>query len=463
MSSATGQLATNKRVFKKVLIANRGAIASKVIRVLKRLGIKSVAVYSDADKDSPYVQAADEAVCIGPAPARDSYLNIPKLLDVIRDFNVDAVHPGYGFLSENPDFAEQLQMIGVDFIGPSPRWLREMGHKTNARQFFAQRGLAVGGGSSVLDDSSESWISEARKVGYPVLIKPAAGGGGIGMIKADDDESLVNAVIKSKSLAAKAFGSGEVYLEKFVEKPRHIEFQILADRYGNAMHLHERDCSVQRRHQKVIEEAPAPLIAREALNGVADSVAKILSTAGYDSVGTVEMLWAPDGSFSFLEMNTRLQVEHAVTEAVYDVDILEAQIRLAQGELLDDVVPNYLRGGQVHAIEARIYAEDPAKHFFPSTGVLEVFELPSSGGGLEVETGYVQGQKVTPFYDPMLAKIIVKDKDRLSAISSLRQALQNINVVGVKTNKNAILQILDNSSYKSGYLHTKIIDEIFSS
>ncbi|MEO7653546.1 MAG: biotin carboxylase N-terminal domain-containing protein, partial [Bryobacteraceae bacterium] len=425
-------------MFHKVLVANRGAVAARVIRALRMLGVRSVAVYSEADAGAPYLDEADESYLLGPAPAAESYLNVEALLRVMRESGADALHPGYGFLSENAAFASRIVAIGARFIGPSPYWIDAMGHKTKAREFAASLGLPVKSGSGVLGDA-DSILAEAARIGYPVLVKPAAGGGGIGMLPARDAGELAAAVERSRSIATRGFGSGEVYLEKLLEKPRHIEFQMLGDQHGSLRHLFERDCSVQRRHQKVIEEAGAPSVDRERVDNMAASIAGKLARAGYDNIGTVEMLMGQDGLFQFLEMNTRLQVEHGVTEEVTGIDLVTSQIRLAAGARLDAVLPStiLMRG---HSIEARVYAEDP-KRFFPSPGKLAVFR-PPRGEGLRVETGYAEGREVTPHYDPLLAKVIAWAVDRDAAIACLCEALENFAVQGVKTNIPALLGVL---------------------
>lgn len=443
-------------MFKKVLVANRGAVASQVIRVLKSLGIQSVAIYSDADKDAPYLKEADTALRIGPPPAKESYLCVTSIIDAIHSSGADAVHPGYGFLSENAEFAQRIIDEGVAFIGPSPKWLLQMGHKTHARTFISSLGLPIGIGSDILTSDRESWFAAAQKIGYPLLVKPAGGGGGIGMVRADSDSELVSAVSKSQSLAARGFSNPEVYLERFIERPRHIELQILADKYNCATHLFERDCSVQRRHQKVLEEAPAPGISRERVEAVASQFVTALASAGYDNIGTVEMLLEPNGEFAFLEMNTRLQVEHGVTEEAYGVDIVEAQIRLAAGDRLANVLPTIPIVRQ-HAVEARVYAED-SKRFLPSPGPLTVFS-PPSGPNIRVETGYREGMEVTPFYDPLLAKVIASGPTRQEAVDRLSEALREFSVSGIRTNIQALLRVLHNDRYRSGALHTGILQE----
>ena len=319
-------------MFSKVVVANRGAVAARVLRALHEMGIKSVAVYSEADYGAPYLEMASEAYAIGAAPARDSYLNQDVLLDVLKRAGADGVHPGYGFLSENAGFAQRVEDAGVRFIGPSPQWIDAMGHKTRARELAAQHGMPMSKGSDVLPAEPAAILAAARAIGYPVLVKPAAGGGGIGMLPASNESELLAVVERSRSMASRGFGNAEVYLERLLERPRHVEFQVLGDRHGGAVHLFERDCSVQRRNQKVIEEAPGPELDRSQVDAVADRIAAIMREIGYDNIGTVEMLMGADGEFSFLEMNTRLQVEHGVTEEVTGVDLVVAQIRSAAGE-----------------------------------------------------------------------------------------------------------------------------------
>jgi len=444
-------------LFHKVLIANRGAVAARIVRALRSLGVRSAVAYSDADAHAPYLEQADEAHAVGPAPAAQSYLNAEALLRVLRASGADALHPGYGFLSENADFAARVERAGVTFIGPSPQWIDLMGHKTRARDFAARHGLPVNLGSGVLNGDAGEILAAAATIGYPVLIKPAAGGGGIGMVPARDANEIGAAVERSRSVAARGFGSTEVYLEKLLEKPRHIEFQILGDRRGKVRHLFERDCSVQRRHQKVIEEAGAPAVNRERVDGLAARVADMLTTAGYDNIGTVEMLMGQDGSFQFLEMNTRLQVEHGVTEQVTGIDLAAAQIRVAAGESLDAVLPPVI-GMQGHAIEARVYAEDP-KRFFPSPGKLTTFRPPAARG-IRVETGYAEGCEVTPHYDPLLAKVIASAGDRRAAIDRLTEALREFEVHAVKTNIPALLQVLTCEQFRAGDVHTGLLQEI---
>ncbi|MEY4598510.1 MAG: hypothetical protein RLZZ445_1307 [Pseudomonadota bacterium] len=444
-------------MFNKVLVVNRGAVAARVLRALNAMNIPSVAVYSEADHHAPYLEMASQTFAIGPAPARESYLNQDTIIEVLKKSGADGLHPGYGFLSENAGFAQKVIDAGAQFIGPSPKWIDAMGHKTRARDLAAQYGMPMSQGSEVLPDDNDVIIAAARKIGFPVLVKPAGGGGGIGMLPAKDEAELLTAVERSRSMASRGFGTTEVYLEKLIERPRHVEFQILGDRHGDAMHLFERDCSTQRRNQKVIEEAPGPLIPRDKAVAVADQIAGIMRTMGYDNIGTVEMLLGADGSFNFLEMNTRLQVEHGVTEEVTGVDLVRAQIRSAAGEKLGNILPGKaeIKG---HAIQARVYAEDP-KNFFPSPGKLTVFR-PPEGEGIRVDTGYAEGRDVTPHYDPMIAKVIVRAATREAAIDKLVEALGGFDIQGLKHNIPAVINILRSEQFRSGRVHTGIIGEV---
>jgi len=444
-------------MFKKVLVVNRGAVAARVLRALNAMNIPSVAVYSEADNHAPYLEMASQTFAIGPAPARESYLNQDTIIEVLKKSGADGLHPGYGFLSENAGFAQKVIDAGSRFIGPSPKWIDAMGHKTRARDIAAQYGMPMSQGSGVLPDDIDAILAAARKIGFPVLVKPAGGGGGIGMLPANDEAELLTAVERSRSMASRGFGTSEVYLEKLIERPRHVEFQILGDQHGGAMHLFERDCSTQRRNQKVIEEAPGPEIPRDKAVAVADQIAGIMKSMGYDNIGTVEMLLGADGSFNFLEMNTRLQVEHGVTEEVTGVDLVRAQIRSAAGEKLADILPGKpeIKG---HAIQARVYAEDP-KNFFPSPGKLTVFR-PPEGEGIRVDTGYAEGRDVTPHYDPMIAKVIVRAATREAAIDKLVEALEGFDIQGLKHNIPAVVNILRSGQFREGRVHTGIIGEV---
>jgi acetyl-CoA carboxylase biotin carboxylase subunit len=440
--------------FNKVLVANRGAVASRVIRALRQLGIASVAVYSEADRNLPYVAEADQSARIGPAAPRESYLCVDKILDAARETGADAIHPGYGFLAENADFAQRVIDAGLCFIGPSPKWIREMGHKTNARKLAQAWGLPTGRGTDVIGVDDPDLHERAAELGFPIMVKPAAGGGGIGMQRVESLAQLDDALRTARSAAERGFGVGDVYLEKLLVQPRHVEIQLIGDTHGNVVHLFDRDCSVQRRNQKVIEEAPAPGIAAGQRLQVIAQAAAALAKAGYDNIGTLEMLLSSTGEFSFLEMNTRLQVEHGVTEEVTGVDLVAAQIRSAAGERLPDILPPSItvRG---HAIEARVCAEDPLR-FFPSTGTLTTFR-PPSGEGIRIETGYAEGNAVTPFYDSLIAKVIVRAPTRDAAIGKLGEALAAFDIAGVKTNTPAIQLVLASDDFKRGKVHTGLM------
>lgn len=444
-------------MFSKVVVANRSAVAARVLRALNVLGVRSVALYSEADKDAPYLAMAAETYCIGPPEPRRSYLNQEVILDVIRRSGADGLHPGYGFLSENHDFARRVEQSGAAFIGPHPRWLQAMAHKTRARKLMAEHGMPMSASSPTISGETAQALSHARRIGFPVLVKPANGGGGIGMQPAHNEAELEAAIDRARSLATRSFGDAEVYFERLLEKPRHIEFQILSDKYGGVRHLHERDCSIQRRHQKVIEEARSPGLRRDEVEFAAERIRAIVERIGYDNIGTVETLYHPDTGFSFLEMNTRLQVEHAVTEEVTGIDLVIAQIKLAAGARIADVLPERV-DVDGHAIEARVYAEDPVR-FYPSAGPLNLFR-PPSGEGIRVETGYAEGGAVTPFYDPMLAKVIAHGPTREAAVTRLRTALASFAVDGVKTNIPFVLSVLSDEAFNAGAVHTSLAAEI---
>jgi len=444
-------------LFQKVVVANRGAVASRVLRALNTLGIPSLALYSDADRGAPWLELSTETAHIGAAPARESYLNQPVILEAARRAHCDALHPGYGFLSENAGFAKAVEQAGMCFIGPAPRWIEAMGHKTRAREIAAAEGLPVGRGSGVLPPERELVLAAAQAIGFPILVKPAAGGGGIGMLAARTPDELFAAVERAASMAERGFASSEVYLERLVERPRHVEIQLLGDRHGRLAHLFERDCSVQRRHQKIIEEAPAPNVDRAATDALLERVAGTMQRLGYDNLGTVEMLLGPDGEYRFLEMNTRLQVEHGVTEEVTGIDLVVAQIRSSAGHALGDILPDRLSVNG-HAIQARVYAEDP-KRFLPSPGTLREFSAPRAAG-IRVETGYAAGRDVTPHYDPLLAKVIAHAATRSEAIDKLIAALQLFRIAGVKHNVPALIAILDSDEFRGGCVHTGLATQI---
>ncbi|WP_343737056.1 biotin carboxylase N-terminal domain-containing protein [Achromobacter sp.] len=439
---------------KRVIVANRGAVARRVIRALRGLGIESVAVYSEADRDLPYLSEADLTVPIGASPATQSYLNQETLLRVARECGADALHPGYGFLSENAAFAEAVEQAGLIFVGPSPRWIRMLGHKTQARDAMRALGMPMAPSSAVLGDDLAALRRAAGDLGYPVLIKPASGGGGIGMLALEGPQDAEAQWMRARQIAERSFGGSDLYLEKLLRDPRHVEFQFLADRHGQVRCLYERDCSTQRRHQKVLEEAPAPALPRAAVEAMGARLEAMLAGMGYDVIGTVEMLYTPDSGFSFLEINTRLQVEHAVTEAVTGVDLVAAQLRLAAGERMQDVLPAVppLNG---HAIEARVYAEDPVR-FLPSPGPLRVFQPPEMPG-VRIETGYAEGGRVSSHYDPMLAKVIAHAATREAALDLLAAALAQFRVEGVKTNIPFVRRVLEDPAFRAGRVSTGLV------
>ena len=443
-------------MFDKILIANRGEIACRVIKTARRMGIATVAVYSDADANARHVRLADEAVCIGPAAARESYLVADRILQAARATGAQAVHPGYGFLSENAGFAEACVASGISFIGPPASAIRAMGSKSAAKALMATAGVPLTPGYHGDRQEPEFLQAEATAIGYPVLIKASAGGGGKGMRRVDKAEDFPAALASCQREARNAFGDDHVLVEKYVLKPRHIEIQVFGDTQGNCVYLFERDCSVQRRHQKVVEEAPAPGMTRERRAAMGQAAVEAAKAVGYVGAGTVEFIANPDGSFYFMEMNTRLQVEHPVTEMITGLDLVEWQLRVAAGE------PLPLRQDQLaidgHAIEARIYAEDPAKGFLPSTGKLVHLAPPAESEHVRVDTGVEQGDAITPHYDPMIAKLIVWDHDRPAALARMRQALAQYRVVGVANNIEFLSRLIGVPSFAGADLDTALIE-----
>ncbi|HEX2489069.1 MAG TPA: acetyl-CoA carboxylase biotin carboxylase subunit [Blastocatellia bacterium] len=441
-------------MFKKVLIANRGEIACRVIWACRELGIKTVAVYSEADRDALHVRFADEAWCIGPAPSAQSYLNIPQIISAAEITNVDAIHPGYGFLSENPHFAEVCRECNITFIGPSPEVIRIMGDKSEAKRTMKAAGVPVTPGSEGLIEDEETAIKEAGRIGYPVLIKATAGGGGRGMRVAYNQDELLNAYNTARAEAEAAFKNSGVYLEKYIANPRHIEIQVLGDNRGNVIHLGERECSIQRRHQKLIEESPSPAVSyelREEMGRVAVDACKRI---GYTNAGTIEFLLDEDGSFYFMEMNTRIQVEHPVTEMVTIDDLVAAQIRIAAGEELNQTQDQLIFVG--HAIECRVNAEDPVT-FTPSPGRITTLNLPS-GAGIRVDTAIYDGYFVPPYYDSLIAKVVVHSRSRERAIARMRRALESMVVEGIKTTIPLHLKILNDPDFIAGNISTRFMD-----
>lgn len=441
-------------MFQKILVANRGEIALRVMRACHELGISTVAVYSEADQDALHVRYADEAVCIGGASTVKSYLNIPNLISAAMITGVDAIHPGYGFLAENAYFAEICETHGLKFIGPSAAAIATMGDKAQAKLAMAKAGIPVVPGSDgpVTDDKQA--VKLAEEIGYPVIVKASAGGGGKGMRIAHNAEDLVKSLRMAKNEAEAAFGNAEVYLEKYIEEPRHIEFQIICDEHGNGVSLGERDCSLQRRHQKVLEEAPAPGISSEIRRDMGQKVVNAVLDLGYTNAGTIEFLLDKHGNFYFIEMNTRIQVEHPITEMVYGVDLVKEQIRVASGERLslkqEDLVPNG------HAIECRVNAEDPEHDFRPSPG--QVINYLAPGGiGVRVDSAVYPGYKIPPYYDSMVAKIIVWAPDREEAIKRMQRALDETVIDGVKTTIPFHRKILDNAFFRKGEVDTNFL------
>jgi acetyl-CoA carboxylase biotin carboxylase subunit len=442
-------------VFKRILIANRGEIALRVIRAAREMGIETVAVYSEADRESLHVRFADDDVCLGPPPSRESYLKVPRIIAAAEITGADAIHPGYGFLAENAEFAEICAKSNITFIGPTPTQIRLMGDKATARRTMMDQGVPVVPGSPGPIENVEEALEFAKGAGFPVIIKAAAGGGGKGMRVARDEEEFTKSFTTARQEASAAFGNGDVYVEKYLEKPRHIEFQILGDSHGNVIHLGERDCSIQRRHQKLIEEAPSPAMTPELREKMGAAAVKGAKAIDYVGAGTIEMLLDSDGSFFFMEMNTRIQVEHPVTEMLTGVDLVKEQIRVAAGERLRVTETPPLNG---HVMECRINAEDPAKNFQPSPGKIEVFH-PPGGNGIRIDTHAYAGYTVPPYYDSMIAKLIVHGRDRSEALAKMRLALDTFIVQGVSTTIPFLRRVMDDPHFVKGEFHTKFLEK----
>lgn len=442
-------------MIKKILIANRGEIAARIIRTCHKLGIETVAVYSEADQQAPYVNMANESYLLGPPRVNESYLKAEKIISIAKNANVDAIHPGYGFLSENGDFVEACEAANLIFIGPKSNIMRQMGSKIEARKAMEEAGVPIIPGTRESVDTSEEAIDIAKKIGYPIMLKASAGGGGIGMQIVNSEKELKEAFQSNAKRAESFFGDGAMFLEKKLENARHIEVQILADQHGNVVHLFERECSIQRRNQKVIEEAPSPFISKNIRDEIGHSAVKAAKTLGYTNAGTVEFLVDQQGKHYFLEMNTRIQVEHPITEEITGLDIVAEQINIADNKKL-----NYTQKDlkiQGHAIEARIYAEDP-KTFFPSPGQITTFAPPEKEY-IRLETAVTSNYEITPFYDPMISKLIVKGVDREEAMSMLRDALSNFKIEGIKTNIPMLISIVNNEEFKKGNTTTAFIEE----
>jgi pyruvate carboxylase subunit A len=442
-------------MFKKVLIANRGEIAIRVMRACKELGIDSVAVFSDADKNSLFAKYADEAYNIGePAPAK-SYLNINKIIDVALDSGAEAIHPGYGFLAENSLLGEECEKHGIKLIGPTGRVIEEMGSKITSKKLMKKAGVPVIPGASKGIDSVEEAAKMAEAIGYPVIIKASAGGGGIGMRTVYEEDELVRAIESTKSVAASAFGDSTVYVEKYVEEPRHIEFQILADEHGNTIHVADRECSIQRRHQKLIEEAPSPIMTDELRAKMGETAVKAATSIGYTNAGTVEFIYS-NGEYYFLEMNTRIQVEHPITEAVTGIDLVKEQIKIAAGrEVCCSQSDISVRG---HAIECRINAEDPLNDFAPNPGKITGYRSPG-GNGVRVDSGVYNNYTIPPYYDSMISKLIVWGRTRNEAIARMRRALSEYIILGVKTTIPFHKSMMANQQFRAANLHTHFVDQ----
>ncbi len=441
-------------MFKKILIANRGEIAMRIIRTCKEMGIKTVAVYSTADKESLHVRYADEAVCIGPPNSKLSYLSIPNIMAAAEITNADAIHPGYGFLAENADFAEICSDYQIKFIGPTPEMIRKMGDKITAKDTMIKAGVPVIPGSDGLITDLKEAKKVAKKIGYPVILKATAGGGGKGMRVVNQEADFEKAYNTAQREAGASFGNDGIYLEKFIEEPRHIEIQIAGDQYGNACHLSERDCSIQRRHQKLVEECPSPFLDEKLRKKMGEAAIKAAKSINYESVGTVEFLVDKNKNFYFMEMNTRIQVEHTVTEESMDFDLIKEQIKIAFGEKITGT--EYLP--RMHAIECRINAEDPYNDFMPSPGKIETFYTPK-GHGVRMETHAYSGYTIPPFYDSMIAKVISYAPTREEAIAIMKRALEEFVVIGIKTTIPFHLELMDHPDFILGNFDTKFLEE----
>jgi acetyl-CoA carboxylase biotin carboxylase subunit len=449
---------TEPRKFRKILIANRGEIACRIIWTCKEMGIKTVAVHSTADRDSLHVRFADEAYCIGPAPSAQSYLNIPAIISAAEITNVDAIHPGYGFLAESAYFAEICQACNIKFIGPRADVIRMMGDKVEARRTMKAAGVPILPGSPEPLQTEEEALRLAREIGFPVIVKASAGGGGRGMRIVRAEEELGQALETASNEAAAAFKNGDVYIERYIERPRHIEIQVLADEYGNCVHLGERECTIQRRHQKLLEEAPSPVLTPDLRARMGEAAVNACKSIGYSSAGTFEFLLDEDQQFYFMEMNTRIQVEHPVTEMVTLADIVRNQIRIAEGESLGYTQDDVLIVG--HAIECRINAEHP-ETFAPSPGTITAFNLPG-GPGVRVDTAVYPGYTVPPYYDSMIAKVIVHARTRELAIARMRRALEAMVIEGINTTIPLHLKIMDDPNFRAGNFSTKFMEDFLS-
>jgi acetyl-CoA carboxylase biotin carboxylase subunit len=447
-------------MFEKVLIANRGEIALRIIRACKELGIRTLAVYSEADVDSLHVQLADEAICIGAAPSSESYLKIDRIMSAAEVADVDAIHPGYGFLAENAHFAEVCESCKINFIGPPSHAMRLMGDKNTARICARKVGVPVTPGSDGIVESDKDAAKVAKKIGYPVMIKAVAGGGGRGMRVAHNESSLVAGFHNARLEAEKAFGNGQVYMEKLIVNPHHIEFQIVVDKHGHIVHLGERDCSIQRRNQKVIEECPSPLMTPALRKKMGNAAVKLAKSVGYENTGTIEFLVDEDRHFYFIEMNTRLQVEHTITEEVYGCDLVKEQIRIAAGQPLSPHVAH--AAPRLHAIQCRINAEDPSRNFQASPGRIDFYYAPG-GRGVRIDSHVYTGYVVPPYYDSLIAKIITVGATRTSAIDRMRRALDEYYITGIKTTVPFHAAIMRSAEFREGKYDTGFVERVMSS
>ena len=445
-------------MFNKILIANRGEIAVRIIRACREMGIRTVAVYSEADKDCLHTLLADEAICIGPAPSSQSYLNMERILSATVAMKADAIHPGFGFLSENARFAKLCQQCNITFIGPSAEIINRMGNKSEARNTMMQAGVPVVPGSKEPVYTAEDGLVMAKEIGFPVMIKASSGGGGKGMRISRSEEDFTEHFNAAQLESVKGFSDDTMYIEKYIEKPRHVEFQIMGDKFGNVVHLGERDCSIQRRHQKVMEESPCEVISPKLRKKMGEVAVKAAKAVNYENAGTIEFLLDKDKNFYFMEMNTRIQVEHPVTEMVSGIDLIKEQIRVAAGEPLSVSQEDIQIKG--HAIECRINAENPKKHFMPCPGRITNVHIPG-GNGVRVDTHIYNDYKVPANYDSMLMKLIVYDKDRASAIAKMRSALGEVIIEGIETNIDFQYEILENEAFQKGDTDTGFIEKYF--
>ncbi len=442
-------------MFKKILIANRGEIAVRIIRACREMGIKSIAVYSDADKTSLHTRLADESFYIGESTSSQSYLNKSKLIDLAKKIKVDAIHPGYGFFSENSEFIKTLEIEKIKFIGPSSKSVRMMGNKTAARELMSKSGVPIVPGTTKPISSIEDGIESAKQIGFPVLLKAAAGGGGKGMRKISSAQEFNEAFEATKREAMKAFGDDSIYIEKYIENPRHIEVQVIADMHGNFANLFERECSIQRRHQKIIEEAPSSFVDAETRKLITQAAVNAAKACEYFNAGTIEFLMDSNKKFYFLEMNTRLQVEHPVTELISGIDLVKEQIMIAAGKKLSFRQEDLKING--HAFESRIYAEDPGNNFLPATGIISEYKIPS-GPGVRVDDGFGSGSEISVYYDPLIAKLIVWSNDRASALQRMKRALSEYHIAGVINNLSFLKSIFNNEKFVHGQIDINFLE-----